>query len=150
MGNWSSSSRRIRQIAEHLASIAGPAKRYNLALLVVVSEELTENDIPAVSRFEEDPSYFARFVIAVDKDNPTTSLRNRISFLLLDWINSGTGQVSRLQSAPEEISRLVTKVAAELGIPSTEHLQKELLHPRADINRLAAALMKDLKREQMK
>ena len=142
--NLSSSSRQISQIVEHLSSISGPEKRWNLALLVVLLDALGDDDVASVSRFEDDPSFLARFVISLEGENPLNGLRDRILFLLLDWIDH-TKQGPRLQTPIDEISHVVEKEAEQLGVRAMS-LQKAITQPKLDVDKLMDAILTDVKR----
>lgn len=141
---WSDSNPHIRHVAELLARIAEPDAKWNLVLLAVITTKLTEDDIPAVTRFQEEPSYFARFVVSVGAEDAPGLLRNDISFLLLDWIGGGVRQPRQLQSARDEISALAGDVGTELGISLLENVRRELQSGQADADSLATAITTDL------
>jgi hypothetical protein len=145
---WSDSNPRIRQVAELLARIAEPEAKWNFVLLAVLMSDITENDIPIVTRFQEEPSYFSRFVISVGGNDPLESVQNNVAFLLLDWIGTGASQIRQLQSAGDEITTLANTVGIEFGISRLENTRRELLSDRGKPDSLAAAIVTDMKGTQ--
>src|SRR5712692_9773823 len=63
---WQSEEKNEERVIELLGKASSVDEKWNLAVLVIALEAITEAVLPLVSQFQEDPTAYARFVLAID------------------------------------------------------------------------------------
>jgi hypothetical protein len=141
---WLKQPETVSKVAEFLSRMSRPNERWNLTMLVVVTEPLSAEAIPLISRFQEDPEFFARFVVALGPSNPGPEVEKYISTILLQWMDEGGTDTPGFREAKEDLANTVREVGAELGVAALKHLSNATAEPDPSAESLVAAILKDV------
>jgi len=142
---WCDSLDDVNAAVRALIQVSRPAEKWNLAVIVIVCEPLTDDMIPMVSEFQEDPASFARFVVALDSADSDPQLKDKISFLLLEWMDSSSLGAQTLPSVQGEIDAALAEAGAAIGGTSFNALSAAIASREPDPQAIASAALSDLK-----
>ncbi len=142
---WVDTDSKVSRTINTFARVAKPEERWNLTLLAVVKEQLRESYLHHVSRFQEDPRYFARFIVWLKGQNPIPEFRKDLAFLLMEWMESGSKAGEPLPSTKDDISSIVQSVGSDVGLTRLDAIQGEMAKAHPEAPKLAEAILKDSK-----
>jgi hypothetical protein len=143
---WSFPNQGEAKVTTLLAKASNIDEKWNLTVLVLVLEPITEAVLPLISKFQEDPSAYARFVLAVNPETGLQDLKDRIGFLLLSWLDTPSGVLRDDVTIERDMETVVRQVASHVGVLPLDSMASELVDADPDPQRLITALQNDLQR----
>lgn len=143
---WCPQQKDEARVTNLLARASSIDERWNLTILVVVLEPITEGVLPLISQFQEDPTAYARFVLAIDPDFGASDLEDRIGFLLLRWLNAPSGKFQEDITIEADIRAVMRQVASETNISGLDSTVAAIASVEPDHERILAALQDDVER----
>jgi hypothetical protein len=142
---WCDSEDEVNAAIPLLIRGSSPKEKWNLTVLVVVCEPLSDDMISVVSEFQENPASFARFVVALDSVESSRQLEDKISFLLLEWMEFSSLGSLALPSIQGEIDGALAEAEAAIGKTALPSLSAAIANREPDPQSIVAAVLSDLK-----
>jgi hypothetical protein len=146
--HWSFGHQEEAKVTTVLAKASNVDERWNLTVLVLVLQPITEEVLPLIAKFQEDPSAYARFVLAVNPDTGFNNLQDRIGFLLLSWLDAPSGVLHDDVTIETDMQVIVRQVGNEVGVPLLDSTLSVLVNADPDPQHLLAALQNDVERNR--
>src|SRR5258706_9826824 len=140
---WTSQSESA--VAELLSQVASPEEKWNLTVLVLIQQALEEGMLPSVSRFQEDPAFYARFVVFLDGTDPKHQLKEHLAFLLLRWLDSSTERSPKLTAVEADLMRIVTQTAAQVDIATPDTTSRAIIALNPEPEAIVSAILEDFR-----
>jgi hypothetical protein len=144
---WVRSTGAEARIVAALTQVATADQRWNLSLIVVVREQLKEELISDISRFQEEASSFARFVIALESSDAISHLRAKLLALLMQWMDDLESGTQETTTIDQDINKVVENAAAEYGISSLNTLADSLRSRNPSDESVLTSILNDLRRQ---
>jgi hypothetical protein len=145
---WTLPSDNELKVVNVLMKVASAEEKWNLTLLIVVAEAVTEEMIAPLSRFQEEPSSFARFVISLEPDRPEAMLQRKLSALLMEWLDDSGSPARELNTVEDDIDQIVKETAAQHGHVSLDTVRDSLRRRLPGEDNVLSSLLVDVKRQK--
>jgi hypothetical protein len=137
------------RVVNVLMEVAAADEKWNLTLLIVVAEPVREELIAPLSRFQEEPSSFARFVISLEPTDSEAALKRKLSALLMEWLDDSGSPTQELTTVEDDIKKIVEETATGHGLASLD-MVRESLQARSPIEeRVLSSLLMDVRRQNI-
>jgi hypothetical protein len=145
---WSLSGDNEGKVVNVLMEVAAAEEKWNLTLLIVVAESVREELIAPLSRFQEQPSSFARFVISLEPDEPEALLKRKLSVLLMEWLDDSGSPTQELSTVEDDIENIVEETATRHGLAPLGTVRESLKTRLPIEDSVLASLLMDIRRKK--